>query len=383
MIRFQILNFNFNTTVAILYPYLQLILRNKGYSYSLTGVMMAIGQVASIILPITLGLFTDRTRRTRSTILLCILISTGLMVPVALVSSVWFCAVALFFAYGLHLSITPMMDGYEERLFNGDSSRYGLVRSIGTMGYVVALLVFGLSGFPDETSNASIITCLVICSVLFILSLAIIPKDSPQEGEREKGASFSFRWFGRGFYLMLLVVGLDNMGYAITNSLIPSYLSEVLDLGGGFSLFIAMGSAAEFVVMLLGGRLLQKGRITPYAMIMAACAAMFVRIMTYFLFQNIVAIVFAQLLHGLTFGAMHIGVMKFVSRNVKKEHLSLAMSFYIAFATNLPQMLGTMAGGFIIDSLGYRGLFGIYSVFPVIALALGLLGRRQLANCEE
>ena len=71
---------------------------------------------------------------------------------------------------------------------------------------------------------------------------------------------------------------------------------------------------------------------------------------------------------------------KFIAQNVKKEHYSLAMSLYWAIATNLPVMLGALFGGFIIDYLGYRSLFAIYTVFPVAATVLCLAVRRRLTD---
>ena len=61
-------------------------------------------------------------------------------------------------------------------------------------------------------------------------------------------------------------------------------------------------------------------------------------------------------------------------------HYSVAQSFYWAIATNFSEMFGALVGGFIIDSLGYRNLFAIYSVFPLIAAILCILYRRMLST---
>ena len=54
------------------------------------------------------------------------------------------------------------------------------------------------------------------------------------------------------------------------------------------------------------------------------------------------------------------------------------MSFYWAIATSLPNMLGTLFGGFVIDNLGYPNLFVIYMVFPIAAVIIALCFRKTL-----
>ena len=104
------------------------------------------------------------------------------------------------------------------------------------------------------------------------------------------------------------------------------------------------------------------------------------RLAIYYLFPNVWAFTFAQLFHSLTFGALHIGMAKFIAQNVEKEHYSLAMSLYWAIATNLPALLGTLGGGFVIDYLGYPSLFALYTIFPLAAAALCLIFRSKLRD---
>lgn len=382
MLRFILLNFFFQATVAVVAPYTQIIFRNKGYSNSLVGIVTAVGQVASIIVPIFMCMLADRTRKTKLMVLLLVIASTSLLIPSALSPSLALTFVLFFLASSCYWSVNPMLDGYENRLFRGNSTSYGMARSAGTMGYVVALLVFGLTGFPDETSNRSICLCLLIATLIFLLVMFRSPKDIPadpaEEGRKKK--AFSFRWFSGKYYLMILIVALSRFSHCVPDKFLAVYMTEVLGLGDKFTLMIALGAFAEFVMMLVGGRLLQTGKARSYTFVLLASAGLVVRLMIYYFTQNLVVFTCAQLLHSLTFGALHIGMAKFIAQNVEKEHYSLAMSLYWAIATNLPSMLGTLLGGFVIDYLGYSSLFAIYTVFPLIAVALCIIFRRKLAD---
>lgn len=378
----MLLNFSLQAAVSAISPYTQLLLRNKGYSHSLVGVIVAIGQVASIFFPVLFGMLSDRTRKTR---LLFVVLAAGTaiaFVPTAISGSVAVTIACFFVTSALFWSINPMNDGYENRVLGGDSSKYGVVRAMGTLGYLVCLVVFALTGFPVETDNRSIALCTVVTLSVFCFMVLFAPKDEPKsvEPQGNEGRFFSFDWFSSKFYLMMFVVALTRIAEAVIDKLLSSYMTEDLNLGGRFALFVALGAASEFVMMVVGGRLMQKGKVSAYGLIVMSAIGMIVRLLIYRFFPTIAAFTVAQLLHSFTFGALHIGVSKFVAQNVNESHYSLAMSFYWAIATNLPEMIGVLAGGFVIDIFGYGTLFASYVVFPVLALVICLANRRKLSS---
>lgn len=382
MFRLMLLNFSLQAAVSAIAPYTQLLLRNKGYSHSLVGVIVAIGQVASIFFPVLFGMLSDRTRKTRLLFVLLALGTAVAFVPTALSGSVAVTIGCFFVASALFWSINPMNDGYENRVFKGDSSKYGVGRAMGTLGYLVCLVVFALTGFPVETDNRSIALCTVVTLSVFCFMVLFAPKDEPKsvEPQGNEGRFFSVDWFSSKFYLMMFVVALTRIAEAVIDKLLSSYMTEDLNLGGRFALFVALGAASEFVMMVVGGRLMQKGKVSAYGLIVMSAIGMIVRLLIYRFFPTIEAFTVAQLLHSFTFGALHIGVSKFVAQNVNESHYSLAMSFYWAIATNLPEMIGVLAGGFVIDIFGYGTLFASYVVFPVLALVICLANRRKLSS---
>lgn len=373
--------FNQATTAAVS-PYVQIILRNKGYSHSIVGLILAFGQIATVIIPMLIGLLSDRTRKTKPIIIVLAMLSCVAFMPAALSGSLVLTFITFFLASGIFWSTHPIVDGYETRLLKGDASKYGLIRSMGTMGYIVFLIIFGITGFPDQTDNTSICTSIaIVCAALVVVSF-FIPNDIPAE-KKELRTRFSLSVFSRKFYLMMLLVGLSRISQAVIEKLLSSYMMEVMGMGGNFVLYVAWGAFCEFLMILFGGKLLQKGTVSAYSMILLSFIGLAVRLLIYCLFPSVVGFVFGQTLHALTFGALHIGVTKFIAQNVEPAHYSLGQSFYWAIATNLPEMLGALAGGFIIDWFGYRNLFAVYSVFPAVSAILCIAFRKTLASVEK
>jgi MFS transporter, PPP family, 3-phenylpropionic acid transporter len=376
--RLILLNFFLQASIATIDPYTQLFLRNKGYSYSLVGIIYAVGQAASIVFPILFCMISDKTRKTKLMFFLMAVGTLGFVVA-ALNNSLFLTFVCFFVASACLWTLNPMNDGYQNRVFNGDSSKYGVARAMGTMGYVVCLVFFGISGFPDETNNQSIALGMGIALLLFCLSAALVPQDSVHEKVQSPSKKvFSFSWFSSKFYLIMGIVFISRIAESVVDKMLSSYLTENLNLGSHFSLLVALGAASEFVMLIVGGKLLQKGKVKPYTLITLSALALTVRLLIYRFFPTTVACVFAAMLHSFNFGALHIGLSKYIAQNVNEDHYSLAMSLYWAIATNFPEMIGTLIGGFVIDAYGYPTLFASYAILPAIAFVLFIVFRKKL-----
>ncbi len=382
--RLILLNFFLQSAVSAIDPYTQIFLRNKGYSYSLVGVIYAVGEAASIFFPVFFCMIADKTKKTKLLFLTMAVGALGFIVA-ALNNSLFITFVSFFIASACFWTLNPMNDGYQNRMLNGDASKYGIARAMGTLGYVASLVFFGLTGIPDGTNNKSISTVIGL-AILFFSIVAIL---SPQEKNQSKTTTqdlrkkFSFSWFNSKFYIAMGIIFISRIAHSVIDKTLSSYFTEYLNLGSKFSLVVALGSASEFILLIVGGKLLQKGKINSYTLMTLSALALTIRLLIYRFFPTTIACVFASLLHSFTFGALHIGATKFIAQNVNKEHYSLAMSFYWAIATNLPEMLGTLGAGFIIDAFGYPTLFASYSIFPAIAFVLFLVFKKRLTSETE
>lgn len=378
MYRYYLLEVLTQVAIAAYSPYIQIILRNKGFSYSLVGVMIAVGQAAAIVGPLVISSLTDRTGRTKPFLVLSAVFSLFFGSFFFHSGSVGVTALSIFLLDAFFWSLNPLSDGFLNRKIRGTGANYGTLRACGTFGYMIALTLFAVTGFPDESRNSSIFVCFVIFLVLFIIS-ALLQTDDRRERKEEKGKFFSFSWFSRDFYIFMIIVAFTRIGQSVVEKLLASYMTEHLGLGSYFSLFIAVGAFFEFLCMILFGRLLSARRVTPAFMLFISAVALTVRLLLY-LIPSIWVFLLAQTLHGLTFGALHVAATTYTARTVSSEHYEMGMSIYWALATNLPELFGSLCGGFVIDSMGYPSLFTIYAVFPLIAAILCIVFRKRISE---
>lgn len=364
-------------SVATLSPYLQIIFRNKGYSHSLSGVLIALCQLSAIIMPLMVSSISDKRGKTKNMIILCGILSIILAFPFLLSENLTLVVVSAFLLNGFFWCLNPLSDGYINRKLSGDSSRYGLIRAMGTLSYVTALIMFGVTGFPHENDNTSILKCMMIFIPLLVIGASFLKENKRVNEKEEKGKLFSFSWFPKRFYIFMAIVALTRVGQAVVEKLLASYMTENLGLGDSFVLFVALGAIFEFFCMIIFGKLNKKGVLSSTTILTISAIGLTLRLLLY-LIPGLPAFIVAQTLHGLTFGALHLCATSYTAANCSKNHYDLGMTLYWSLATNLPEMLGAFLGGFIIDKYGYPMLFFSYSFFPLLAVILSLVFRKTL-----
>lgn len=376
MFFFSVLEAFVQAMIGAFATYPQLFLRNLGYSQSVTGVILALGQGASIIIPIFVAMISDKYSCDKLCILVCCSLSMLLRLPMLNRMSLVFLVVLFFLAEGLYSCTNPLVDGFINKSLKADTKKYSVIRSVGTFGYVIALFSFAFFKWPVETDNSSIILCQGILTIVTLLVVAIQPDKTIFRSTPEKKSEkiFDPKWFSSEFYLFFVFVFISRISMSAIDRLLPSYITEELNQGSSFTALIALGGFAEFFMLAFG----QKLRLKSVDFMLISSMGIILRLIIYSLTSNVVVFAFAQLLHALCFGANHIACTRFITEKVSKEHYSTAMSLYWAVFTNLPIMIGTFVGGFIIDNMGYKNLFLMYSIFPAVSAFLTIKNKRRL-----
>ncbi len=377
MFRLFLLSAALQAAIASFSTYLQIALRNKGYAHSLVGILMAVSQLSAIFIPLVISVFADRRGKAKRFIVLSGIIALLASFPFFIADNIAAVAIALVVLNGFIWCMNPLCDGFINRKVSGDSSEYGIIRAFGTFSYVAVLSAFAILSFPDESDNSSIMRSFLLFISIFIAISAMQKENEVNRGTEKK--RFSFSMFSRKFYLYMLVVGFLKISISVVDKLLPSYMTEVLGLGSYFTAFIALGALFEFFTMIIFGRLLDNGRITSFSALIISAIALVVRF-TLFLIPGLLPFTIAETLHGLTFGVLHVGTLRFISDNSDPSDYEVAATVYWAAASNLPGLFASLFGGMIIDCYGFRTLFGVSIIFPLIALALALAKRKKLTE---
>jgi PPP family 3-phenylpropionic acid transporter len=254
--------------------------------------------------------------------------------------------------------IVPLTDGLTLRA----AVDYGRVRLFGSLAFIVASVGGGFA-LEGRAPGVVLVTVQAIAIVILAASLAL-----PRVQQQHVAAKRSIAWRELlalpGFVAFLVNGACLQAGHAVLYAFgTKHWLASGID-ARTIGWLWAVGVIAEIGLFAVGERVV--ARIGAKGLLVASAIAQVVR---WTLLANVSAVgaLFAiQLLHGATFGALHLGAMHWMRSNVERDAIQRATTLYTAIAGGLALGLGLLAAGFLYERL--RG-----DAFLAMA-GLGVLG---------
>lgn len=357
--------------IAFYYPFFVPFLKSAGYDEINIGIITSVMCFVGIIGPILWGAALDRLKSAKALIIINILAGCIAMqfIPAAAHNYGVLLAVLML----VYLTVFPMtttVDGWIMRLKGrGEQINYGLARGSGSLAYAFASTIAGLAitrfGLNSMFPFMLGVECITVLCVLLVKKspdeqidyIAVDPASEPE-------APLHRNWPFIIFVLLSTLVYTGNIGSA-------NFYWILLQSAGGTTanMGLAMGVCAlsEFPVMFLSSRLLRKFKDTN--LLLFAMGFFALRIFLFFTIHSVSGLVWAQLTNSLSYGLFLPTSVHYISRitpgRTRATALSIASSMYMGAAG----ILGNLAGGFIIHTLGIRALYGGSAALALAATA--------------
>jgi MFS transporter, PPP family, 3-phenylpropionic acid transporter len=283
----------------------------------------------------------------------------------------------------------PVSDALVSRILAGNRTNYGRIRVFGSIGFVCMALLLQFTALVDPSSPRSIALWIAIPALLFSLSVALIPgllrvwprQDDASGAEKTavpvgKSGRISsvLGVFSSTYWAGIALIFLGFLGLTPSQRFFSLYVQDFLGLESYAGLW-ALAAAAEVPFMFLSGKFIR--RYGTERIILVSLAAIALRNLVYAAFPTFGGAVAGQLFHSVCFGLFHPAAVVFVADRAPKRFMAVAMALYTSVSVGLASVLGNVAGGFVIDRLGYCALFVIFSAFPVMGMLLYAAFRRR------
>lgn len=358
--------------IATAFPYMQRFLRARGFSDSEVGYLQGFMALAGACGSVGIGHLADRFGR-RLVLVICVSLYIVLM-PVLNATNLLVPAAFLAAGVGLFVRTTiPITDAVVAGGLREPARDYGRVRIWGSIGFIVTLLSIRGLHLIDEKSSTSIMTAMVVTAGLCLVSAAFLPQGH-RPSDRPKSARPDGGHFDGVFWLFLLAAGMHALGMSSCYYFFTNYLHDVLKMEEAAWVW-AIGPMAEIPMLFCGGWFLRRWGIRR--MLIAAMAAVSVRVCIYGLVPHLGAILPAQLLHALTFGLFHAASIEFLRRKVPARRRGLAMAIYVSVGLGLSSWIGSSLGGIIVENWGYAALYLLYAIPPLVGIVCVVLAGRK------
>jgi PPP family 3-phenylpropionic acid transporter len=379
--------FFFYIVFAVISPYIAILFRGLGYSPVIIGILLGVFEGAGVVGPFIFGHFADKIGRYKPGLLITNALVLAAVLPLALfrnpvISALFTLVLGLGFRSAL-----PLMEAVTT-IAIGKTGDYGKIRTAGSVSFILMTLFFQAALILPVNTPVNIALWIVITTCLTMISIVFIPQayeknrgretSVPAGGQEQKGAAGGIRRIRPALLVVgLVIIALNRLGMASVYGFFSLYLTESLQWDA-VGLMWALASTAEVPFMFLSRRIIN--RFGAFNCLAVSTAALILRMLLYAFFPFKTGIILAQTLHCLCFGLFHPAAIAFISLCVPPERRALGMSLYLSLGSGLPTFLGNILGGFIVEYAGYRTMFGVFTVFPVIAVgvyAVTALQRRK------
>ncbi|MBS0545998.1 MAG: MFS transporter [Proteobacteria bacterium] len=346
-------------------PYFTLYLQSLSLSAADIAILMSLMQVMRVLAPGLWGWMAERFGVRLPIVRASALLSlagfslffyldsfAGLFAAMALMSFFWSAAL-------------PLMESVTFAHLGADAHRYGSIRVWGSVGFVVAVLVLGYA-----LDRLAVVTLLwVIAAVLVgILACAVAVPEAIGSGERREVVSLRTTLARREVRALLGACFLMAAAHGALNVFYSIYLVEHGYGKAVVGWMWTLGVLAEIVVFMLMPRISRRWSRRGILLFSFAVAALRFVLIGWGV-GSMPVLVFAQLLHGVTFGAYHAAAIAMVNQWFPGRLQSHGQALYGSLSFGAGGMVGGLASGYTWEVLGSAWTYTLGAGFALAGLA--------------
>lgn len=349
--------------VGMFSPYWSLYLQSIHFTPIEIAILMSIQPVMRMVAPNVWGWLADHTGQRLLVVQIAATLSAVFYFGVFLTTSFWGLFLVLTLMSFFWSASMPLVEATTLSYLGKNTSHYGRIRSWGSIGFIVAVVVLGYAF--DYIAIVWLLWAGLVCEIGILIFARQIPKTEVLAHHTDHqpirqivmqpkvlallGACFLMS-VAHGPYYTFFSIYLVEHGYTKT----------------AVGALWALGVICEIGVFFLMPVLVKRFGFTRILLISFSAAVL--RFMLIGWAVDVVGLLlFAQVLHALTFGAYHAASVGLVHEFFKGRHQSKGQALFGSFTYGAGGVLGGLASGPIWQHWGASALY-------TFSAAMGLLG---------
>lgn len=298
------------------------------------------------------------------------------------------CLVALFFAKGFPLillvtlclalvttSIMPLTETIAMEGVRKAGADYGRMRLWGSLSFIAASFLAGI--VVQNLGPGAVVPVLIAGAACTVLGAPLLPR-APEPGGLSRRLALAdalalFR--DPRFLLFLAAVGSIQAAHAVFYTFgVLHWRNQGLTEGWAGVLW-AIGVIAEIGLFAFSGTVMQ--RAGAVVLIAAGGLASVLRWLVMGFDPPLALLLPLQALHGLTYGATHLGAVHFMSRTVPEAQAGTAQALYASVTAGIAMGLATLAAGRLYPAWGASAYLAMAALAGVGLAATLAIARRN------
>jgi MFS transporter, PPP family, 3-phenylpropionic acid transporter len=346
--------------IGSMMPFWPVWLQVRGMNGVEIGILTALPVLSKLVFSPLFASFGDRLGERKRLMILFLILSLIIFSGFAFVES-FYGLFAISFLYGMCWA--PLMsfgDNITLLSIRGTSMQYGRLRLWGSLSFIV--MSFGLGWFL-ESSGADLIYWVILSSIAFTLLATLGLPDVRITALGRKGRPVSRLLKDRTFLIFLGSVTLVQGSHALYYAFATLHWRSLGYSDGLIGFLWAEAVCVEVLFFIFGGRI--GNRFSAESFLILAGSAAIIRWSVLAYDPDMVVLFSVQSLHALTFGAMHLGAMAFITRSVPLDLSATAQSLYGASAYGIGTGITMLFVGALYEE------YHAYAFFLMTLMALG------------
>jgi PPP family 3-phenylpropionic acid transporter len=378
-LRAALIYFCYFAAGGSLSPYLNLYYQNVGMTKQQIGVLIATTTLTTVIASPVWGGLADAFRLHRYLLPLAIF---GTLGPVALLirstdfTALWLLVMLYAFFNG---PIVALADNSVLEMLGNDRSGYGKLRVWGAVGFGASAWGGGVLAeqFGMTTGFTLYLVFMFLCALLSIKMPA--PKTNSSDSFLRNLRRLSTNPVWLGFLASIFLVGIGS-------SFIHNYTALFVDdLGGGeglYGLSIAIAGVSELPVFFFSARLIK--RFSARGVLIIGFLSFFIRLLLISAIPSPEWIIVPSLLHGMSFSALWVAGVVYVSRIAPPGLGATAQAALGVTLFGAAGAVGGILGANVYEFAGPAAVFRVGAISALLGLCcfvlVELYARRQVAE---
>jgi PPP family 3-phenylpropionic acid transporter len=349
----------FFLTAGILLPFWPLWLENRGLGAVEIGLILAIGPWVRVVANPIAAQLADRSGRAKTVLAtfagLSVLVYAG-FVPA---QGFWWIAAISLLAAICFPAMLPIGESQVMGAVLRHKLDYGRIRLWGSITFIVATLGAGrlLTGRDPD-----LVLMLVLAALAATFVAALSFPQQPTDTNKDERSGIAALLAQPRFVLFVVTASLLQASHAVLNGFSTLHwraagISETI-IGGLW----AEGVIAEIALFSVSGFFV--ARLGPLGLLALAGVSGIIRWTVLAQTTDLTALFAVQLLHGITFGAVHLAAMHFVASNAPPGLSATAQGIY-ASAAGLAMGLAMVGAGSLFAAFQEQAFFAMAAISAV------------------
>lgn len=360
--------------LGIYLPFFPLWLKAKGLDAQQIGIVLAVPMLVRIVAIPATARIADRYDALRGVMWATLMVATAGYAIVGFAEGFLAILICVAVAAAAHGPAMPLTETYALKGLPARGRAYGPVRLWGSFAFIAGSF---LAGFAADLIAAGELIWLIVGA--FALSALAAFQIEPLHTEPQHKAAAQRRLLGDpAFLTMIIGSSLIQGSHAVFYGFSALAWTQAGLDGATIASLWALGVLAEIVLFALQSRL--PPFLTPAMLILIGAGGAILRWLGMAIDPPVAALPLLQVLHALSFGTTHLGVLMFITRYVSPRQGATAQG-YLAVAMGVTMAcMTTLAGALFAryGSLAYLAMALAAAIGGACAVAHGARNRAAL-----